>query len=213
MPVSWFMARQFARPRGVFGRYFVGGLLDRANARNNALVFEVMAVKPTETVLEVGFGGGDLLVRIAGAVAGGRVEGIELSEPMLRRVHGRIRWLGLGDRVRLQVGSVECLPHGAGQFDCVGSVNSVYFWPDLQRGLVELARVLRPGGRLVLGFGSDAAMRRAGYGERGFSLYSVDQIEAALCESGLVPSALERLDRAHGTFFVSLSLRQEPVSG
>ena len=209
MPVSWFMARQFARPRGLFGRLFLGGMLDRANVRTNALVFEVMAVDPSERVLEVGFGGGDLIVRLAGAVAGGRVEGVELSDPMLRRVRARVRRRGLADRVRLRAGSVDALPFDAGRFDCACSVNTIYFWPDLHRGLAELARVLRPGGRLVLGFGSDEALRRAGYGERGFSLYTTERIEDALRANGLEPSALERLDRegVRGAFFVSRSER------
>ena len=209
MPVSWFMARQFARPRGLFGRLFLGGMLDRANVRTNALVFDVMAVAASDCVLEVGFGGGDLLVRLAGAVPGGRVEGVELSDPMLGRVRARIRRSGLADRVRLHAGSVEALPFDSGQFDCACSVNTIYFWPDLQCGLTELARVLRPGGRLVLGFGSDEALRRAGYEERGFSLYTPAQIEDALRASGLEPSALERLDREglRGAFFVSRSER------
>ena len=209
MPVSWFMARQFARPRGLFGRLFLGGMLDRANVRTNALVFDVMAVAASDCVLEVGFGGGDLLVRLAGAVPGGRVEGVELSDPMLGRVRARIRRSGLADRVRLHAGSVEALPFDSGRFDCACSVNTIYFWPDLHRGLTELARVLRPGGRLVLGFGSDEALRRAGYEERGFSLYTPAQIEDALRASGLEPSALERLDREglRGAFFVSRSER------
>lgn len=209
MPVSWFMARQFARPRGLFGRLFLGGMLDRANVRTNALVFDVMAVAASDCVLEVGFGGGDLLVRLAGAVPGGRVEGVELSDPMLGRVRARVRRSGLADRVRLHAGSVEALPFESGQFDCACSVNTIYFWPDLHRGLTELARVLRPGGRLVLGFGSDEALRRAGYEERGFSLYTPAQIEDALRASGLEPSALERLDREglRGAFFVSRSER------
>ena len=209
MPVSWFMARQFARPRGLFGRLFLGGMLDRANVRTNALVFDVMAVAASDCVLEVGFGGGDLLVRLAGAVPGGRVEGVELSDPMLGRVRARIRRSALADRVRLHAGSVEALPFDSGQFDCACSVNTIYFWPDLQCGLTELARVLRPGGRLVLGFGCDEALRRAGYEERGFSLYTPAQIEDALRASGLEPSALERLDREglRGAFFVSRSER------
>ena len=69
MPVSRFMARQFARPRGLFGRLFLGGMLDRANVRGNALVYEALAVAPSDHVFEVGFGGGDLLVRLAGTVA------------------------------------------------------------------------------------------------------------------------------------------------
>ena len=128
---------------------------------------------------------------------------------MLRRVRARIRRRGLAERVRLRAGSVEALPFDAGRFDCACSVNTIYFWPDLHRGLAELARVLRPGGRLVLGFGSDEALRRAGYEERGFSLYTAEQIVDALRENGLEPSALERLDRQgpRGAFFVSRSER------
>ena len=209
MPVPWFMARQFARPRGLFGRLFLGRMLDRANVRGNALVFEVMAVDPSEHVLEVGFGGGDLLVRLADAVSDGRVEGVELSDAMLGRARARIRRHGLADRVRLQDGSVEALPFDAGRFDCVCSVNTIYFWPDLHRGLAELARVLRPGGRLVLGFGSDVAMRRAGYEERGFSLYPPERIEGALRATGFEPSVLKRLEQKRGAWFASRSERTQ----
>ncbi len=201
------MARQFARPRGLFGRLFLGGMLDRANVRGNALVYEALAVASSDHVLEVGFGGGDLLVRLADTVSGGRVEGVELSLPMLRRVDVRVRRCGLSARVRLQESSVDSLPFEAGHFDCACSVNTVYFWPDLRRGLAELARVLRPGGRLVLGFGSDVAMRRAGYEAHGFRLYSEEEIERALRENGLRPSASECLEQARGTFFVSRSHR------
>lgn len=116
MPVSWFMARQFARPRGVFGRLFLGGMLDRANVRSNALMFDVAAVSPSEHVLEVGFGGGDLLIRLAKTVSDGRVEGVELSEPMLGRVRARIRRRGLADWVRLHAGSVEALLDATARF-------------------------------------------------------------------------------------------------
>ena len=212
MPVSQFMARQFARPRGLFGRLFLGGMLDRANVRSNALMFDVASVSPSEHVLEVGFGGGDLLIRLAETVSDGWVEGVELSEPMLGRVRARIRRRGLADRVRLHAGSVEALSFDTGRFDCACSANTVYFWPDLHGGLAELARVLRPGGRLVLGFGSDVALRRAGYEERGFALYTPEQIEAALRTNGLEPSALERLERLEperGAWFVSRSERTE----
>ena len=126
---------------------------------------------------------------------------------MLRRVDARLRRCGLNGRESLLEGLVDSLPFEAGRFDCACSVNTVYFWPDLHRGLAELARVLRPGGRLVLRFGSDVTMRRAGYETHGFSLYSVEEIERALRATGFQPSALQRLEQARGTFFVSRSCR------
>ena len=140
---------------------------------------------------------------------------MELSKSLLARVRARIHRCGLGDRVRLQAGSVEALPFDAGRFDCACSANTIYFWSNLNRGLAEFARVLRPGGRLVLGFGSDVALRRAGYEERGFVLHTPEEIEATLRANGLAPSALERLERLEperGTWFVSRSERKEAAA-
>ena len=195
-------------PRGLFGRLFMARMLNQANLPGNGLVFDLMSLTQTDNVLEVGFGGGDLLFRFADAVGAGMVDGLELSKPMLDRARKRVRREGLERRVQLHEGSVGALPFEDDRFDGACSVNTIYFWPDLRAGLRELARVLHPGGRLVLGFGSDTDMRRAGYEERGFSLYSSEQIEAGLETEGLEPCRLERLDQSRGVFFASVSRRR-----
>src|SRR5919204_412524 len=55
-------------------------------------------------------------------------------------------------RLDLRVGSVERLPFPDASFDHAVGVNTVAVWPDLEAGLRELHRVLRPGGRLLLGW-------------------------------------------------------------
>jgi hypothetical protein len=52
------MARQLAKPSGLFGRMIVGRLLDRANHAINSLVYETLESDSKAQVLEVGFGGG-----------------------------------------------------------------------------------------------------------------------------------------------------------
>ena len=58
--------------------------------------------------------------------------------------------LGLGSRVSTREGSFESLPLADGEADAVMSIDALLFTPDKAAALVELARVLRPGGRLVL---------------------------------------------------------------
>ena len=53
-------------------------------------------------------------------------------------------------RLRVIESSVEALPFRSGYFDVVTAFETVYFWPDLVAGLRETARVLAPGGRLVV---------------------------------------------------------------
>lgn len=83
------------------------------------------------------------------------------------------------DRVRVLPGEAERtgLPDAA--VDVVVSVNSVAIWPDLDAGLDELARVLRPGGRLVLSWHGGSAPTRSGAAMR-LPDGRLDRLEAAL---------------------------------
>jgi demethylmenaquinone methyltransferase / 2-methoxy-6-polyprenyl-1,4-benzoquinol methylase len=105
---------------------------------------------PGDSALDVCCGTGDLALEIAARVApGGHVVGCDFSEPMLdlarekaaeRQVEGaRFEWAdALG------------LPYDSGRFDAVTVGFGVRNFADLDRGLKELTRVLRPGGRLVV---------------------------------------------------------------
>ena len=53
-------------------------------------------------------------------------------------------------RVEIAEASVEALPFAERSFHCAFTVHTIYFWPQPDEGLAEVARVLRPGGRLVL---------------------------------------------------------------
>ena len=208
MAINWFMARQYANPQGLFGRLFMARKLNQTNLPGNGLVFDLMSVEPANEVLEVGFGGGGLLFRFAKGAMNGRVAGVEFSQSMFDSVRKRVLSQKLSARIELHMGSVDALPFEDNRFDCACSVNTLYFWPDLASGLVELSRVIKPGGRLVLGFGSDTDMHEAGYHKRGFSLYAAQEIETALDAAGLEPYALERLDQARGAFLASASRKR-----
>ena len=65
MKVSAFMARQYANPSGIFGRLITANLLNRANIKLNEVVFDLMEIADGDIILEVGFGGGELLFQIA----------------------------------------------------------------------------------------------------------------------------------------------------
>jgi arsenite methyltransferase len=192
-----YMARQYARPSGWFGRLLVGRLLNRANRRSNAMILNMMAVNPNSDVLDVGFGGADLLRNVATKVTLGTVSGVELSTSMLA---GAQRMLRGHAHVQLHHAPVDKRPFADARFDCLVSVNTLYFWDDLTDGLNELARVARPRARLILGFGEAQGMRRAGYADRGFKLYAIDAVVDALDNAGFTLEHIEKQARAQGEF-------------
>lgn len=94
-------------------------------------------------LLDVGCGSGVLL---RGAAAdGAKVAGIDLSLAMLAEARRN-----LGKRAWLVVADAERIPFRGATFDIAVSSSSLHFWPSPQRGLIEVRRVLRPNGRLVL---------------------------------------------------------------
>jgi ubiquinone/menaquinone biosynthesis C-methylase UbiE len=99
----------------------------------------------SETLLDVGCGTGVLLGRIAQRWPGARLHGIDPSRGMLRRAR-----LRLGADVNLVRGEATTLPFRDHTFSIVTSSSSLRYWPDPAAGVGEIARVLRPGGRLLL---------------------------------------------------------------
>ncbi|CAN5642183.1 hypothetical protein BH23GEM11_BH23GEM11_04190 [soil metagenome] len=104
---------------------------------------------PDVRILDIGCGTGVLLERVARRHRGASLAGIDPSSAMLVAAARRLRAAGQG-APRLMQGAGEAVPLASGSFDLVVSSSSLHFWPDPQAGLNEAARVLGPGGRLVL---------------------------------------------------------------
>jgi demethylmenaquinone methyltransferase/2-methoxy-6-polyprenyl-1,4-benzoquinol methylase len=98
-------------------------------------------VRPGDTVLDACCGTGDLA--LAAERAGGRVTGLDFSERMLARA--RVK----SQSVAWVLGDLTALPFPDGSFDAVTVGFGIRNVPDLEAGLAELARVLRPGGRVA----------------------------------------------------------------
>ena len=101
--------------------------------------------------------------------------------------------------VHVLVGSADTLPIPDAHFHKACAVNVVYFWKDISATLAELHRVVRPRGSLVLGIGSDTEMRKAGLDERGFNLYSVDDLLEILQAHGFSEGRITEYKDSLGT--------------
>jgi len=97
-------------------------------------------------VLDVGCGTGATLEAILKAHPHTRARGIDLSAKMVELAQAR-----LGDRARVEVADAEHLPAGDAFVDLVVCVDSFHHYPAPAAALAEMARVIRPGGRLVIG--------------------------------------------------------------
>jgi ubiquinone/menaquinone biosynthesis C-methylase UbiE len=103
-------------------------------------------------ILDLSCGPGVVGRRLADDRAGGsrfgRVVGLDLSEPMLRRCAAACRREGIED-FPLTRADVSALPFARGSLAGVHAGAGLHVWPNPERAIAEVARVLRPGGRFV----------------------------------------------------------------
>ncbi len=111
---------------------------------------DVASPAPGSAILDVCCGTGDLTFELAGRIGPeGRVVGCDFSEPMLDLAREKARARG-SSGVRFEWADALNLPYDPDRFDLATVGFGVRNFADRDRGLRELNRVLRPGGRLVV---------------------------------------------------------------
>jgi ubiquinone/menaquinone biosynthesis C-methylase UbiE len=175
------LMRTFGRPEGILGR--LGGLIMSHMNRDIARsVIAQLKLCPNESVLEVGFGPGVGIALLASSLRDGHVAGVDPSPEMCAQAQKRNADAIASGRVDLRQASVEQMPYGDAVFDAAMSINSMQLWPDRIAGLREIARVLRAGGRIALGFTVHSGQNR-------------DELAATLSTAGFMEPRMLDLQR------------------
>lgn len=193
---------QFAHPRGLLGR-LAGAVMAIKNRRRNELAVACLNPQPGDHVLEIGFGPGVTISRLAPLVDNGSVTGIDASAEMVAQARRRNATAIAKGLVDLRYGSVALLPFPDDTFDRALAVNSQHHWPQPAANLREVRRVLKPGGVIIIAeqplwekagaddcqFASDLAARLADAGFAGIETASWRMRPApTICVRGVSPT-------------------------
>ncbi|HCI80011.1 MAG TPA: class I SAM-dependent methyltransferase [Ktedonobacter sp.] len=145
------IGRQYSQPKGMIGRA-IGERMRRQHEPEVQWTLSLLDVRPTDSILEIGFGSGRAIELLTTQAMNGHIAGIDLSHTMLQVASQRNAQAIQRGQVELREGNVITLPFGDAQFDAIFSIHTLYFWPDYSRAIAEIARVLKPNGLLVLTF-------------------------------------------------------------
>jgi SAM-dependent methyltransferase len=180
---------QFMHPRGLGGQ-MAGWVMGHrsSNLRRNRWVVSLLDVRPTDRVLEIGFGPGVAVSELSRLTTRGTVFGVDHSEVMVQQARRRNAAAVGAGRVDLRLGSVAALPDFGGPVDKVFAVNSMGFWPEPVARLKEIRCLMRAGGLVAI-----ASQPRCPGATPETSAQAAREIEAAFETAGFAHTRTETL--------------------
>jgi ubiquinone/menaquinone biosynthesis C-methylase UbiE len=186
MTIRQRLIRQAGRPRGIPGR-LVGWLFAHrdSNVRRNRWAVSLLDIRPTDRVLEVGFGPGIAIEELARHASQGRVFGVDHSDVMVRQARRR----NPDRHVELVHTSVDRLPDFGAPLDAMLAVNTIKFWGEPVERLRDLRRLLRPGGRIAL-----VTQPRSPGATRETTMRSATELHELLSQAGFTQIRVETLE-------------------
>ncbi|MGH9555519.1 MAG: class I SAM-dependent methyltransferase [Terriglobales bacterium] len=171
------------------------------------MALQLLELQADDSVLEIGFGHGKTLGKAAETVERGFLAGVDPSQDMWSVATRRHRRLIAEGRVELKLGDSRKIPYEDQHFTRVFSVNTIYFWPDPAEDFREIRRVLRSGGRFVLGFHPRDERVLADFPASVYKFYSPGEVESLLQGAGFEQVRIVELPDPSRNFLFAVAHR------
>jgi ubiquinone/menaquinone biosynthesis C-methylase UbiE len=139
----------FRKPQGWGGRLLLASM-NIGHSGVSQWGLNQLAIRPADHILDIGCGGGINVARMLKRAVKGKVCGLDYSQVCVDKTKGLNRKAVREGRAEVRLGSVSENPWPDHSFDVVTAFETIYFWPDFAKDLLEVRRVLKPGGTFFI---------------------------------------------------------------
>ncbi len=113
-------------------------------------VIKMVAERKPDTILDIATGTGDLAIKFAEKTSTSKIVGLDLSEGMLSIARKKVLGTSIENTIEFIKGDSEALPFGNDSFEAITVSFGIRNFEDLEKGLSEIYRVLKPNGLFVI---------------------------------------------------------------
>lgn len=184
MIFSTYFSKQARKPTGIFGRFYMSRVFEKRNFELNSLTYDTLSIRENDHALEIGSGTGALIKEIADHLSNGLIEGVDFSKTMVALAQKKNRKHINNGKVKIHLGDFDEIPFDFNCFDKVFSVNTIYFWKNPNTSISKIYRILKPGGKMIIGFHDKDEMEKMPLNRDIFKYYSTHDIKELLSVHG-----------------------------
>ncbi|MCL2575418.1 MAG: class I SAM-dependent methyltransferase [Defluviitaleaceae bacterium] len=194
-----FISKNLAKPDG-----FVGKIVLRVLNRHNRLMYDevirLLDVGQGDVVLEAGCGNGVVLNTLAKRAGDASFVGIDISQSAVEAAIRQNKTFVKNGRMKVDLGDVAKLSFADELFTKVYTINTVYFWDDLNATMQEIYRVLRPNGVFINTLYTNETLKKYSYTQYGYKFFSTQELEQAGNNAGFAVKVIPIMDGAANCF-------------
>ncbi len=202
MSFSSFFSEQARKPKGLFGRLIMSAIFNLGNAKLNELVNKTLSVQEKDHIFEIGFGTGKLIDKMARQFDQGLIEGIDFSEAMVSIAEKRNKIHIAKGKVRILNGNFDEIQLKKEHYDKVCTVNTIYFWKNPDFTTKKIVEILKPKGKLVIGFEDIEKLEQRKLDDDIFHLYSKADVKKLLLKAGFL-NGINIKTKQHGSSVIN----------
>lgn len=174
--VELFFRGKFGNPTGFRGKI----LAKRMNIWNQEqynVILENMGLKTNDIILEIGFGNGYLIKELFEQNIPIKIYGIDISKDMLKEARAENKQNIENGDLKLFMQDIIRTSFDEDFFDKIYTVNTVYFWDDIDTCFSEIKRILKPKGVFINVFHTKDYLDKADYAKHDFKKYTLEELE------------------------------------
>jgi ubiquinone/menaquinone biosynthesis C-methylase UbiE len=179
-----YVGNNFGNPNGIGGK-ITTKIMNFMNQNQYKAVLDNIELNNEDVLLDIGFGNGYLINKLLKKNNQMKIYGIEISNDMLKIVSQKYKQYINNNCLKLLLENINKTSFENELFDKLYTVNTVYFWNNLEQCFSEIKRILKPNGIFINVIYTKEYLDKIKYTKYGFNKYSKDELINITEENGM----------------------------